>query len=275
MLKQRLLTALFLIPLFIGIVFVLPSYLVASLFAIVVLQATWEWGGLINLPMRAERLLLVSGVLNVLWFGYLLSASSIAVNLLLGVAVLWWCLAAWWIRQFEAEHDIPYGRYLGRDVWAGMLTLVPAWLALVVLHANPALGPRYVVFLLVLIWVADSGAYFIGRRFGRHKLARLVSPGKTWEGAAGALLVSLLVAWIGVAALDVDDGVRLQFVVICIVTAMFSIVGDLFESLVKRRAGVKDSGTLLPGHGGVLDRIDSLTAAAPVFLFGLILTGNT
>lgn len=275
MLKQRLLTALFLIPLFIGIVFVLPSYLVASLFAIVVLQATWEWGRLINLPMRAERLLLVSGVLNVLWFGYLLSASSIAVNLLLGVAVLWWCLAAWWIRQFEAEHDIPYGRYLGRDVWAGMLTLVPAWLALVVLHANPALGPRYVVFLLVLIWVADSGAYFIGRRFGRHKLARLVSPGKTWEGAAGALLVSLLVAWIGVAALDVDDGVRLQFVVICIVTAMFSIVGDLFESLVKRRAGVKDSGTLLPGHGGVLDRIDSLTAAAPVFLFGLILTGNT
>ncbi len=275
MLKQRLLTALFLIPLFIGIVFVLPSYLVASLFAIVVLQATWEWGGLINLPTRAERLLLVSGMLNVLWLGHLLSASSIAVNFLLGVAVLWWCLAAWWIRQFEAEHDIPYGRYLGRDVWAGMLTLVPAWLALVVLHANPALGPRYVVFLLVLIWVADSGAYFIGRRFGRHKLARLVSPGKTWEGAAGALLVSLLVAWIGVAALDVDDGVRLQFVVICIVTAMFSIVGDLFESLVKRRAGVKDSGTLLPGHGGVLDRIDSLTAAAPVFLFGLILTGNT
>lgn len=275
MLKQRLLTALFLIPLFIGIVFVLPSYLVASLFAIVVLQATWEWGGLINLPTRAERLLLVSGMLNVLWLGHLLSASSIAVNFLLGVAVLWWCLAAWWIRQFEAEHDIPYGRYLGRDVWAGMLTLVPAWLALVVLHANPALGPRYVVFLLVLIWVADSGAYFIGRRFGRHKLARLVSPGKTWEGAAGALLVSLLVAWIGVAALDVDDGVRLQFVVICIVTALFSIVGDLFESLVKRRAGVKDSGTLLPGHGGVLDRIDSLTAAAPVFLFGLILTGNT
>lgn len=275
MLKQRLLTALFLIPLFIGIVFVLPSYLVASLFAIVVLQATWEWGGLINLPTRAERWLLVSGMLNVLWLGHLLSASSIAVNFLLGVAVLWWCLAAWWIRQFEAEHDIPYGRYLGRDVWAGMLTLVPAWLALVVLHANPALGPRYVVFLLVLIWVADSGAYFIGRRFGRHKLARLVSPGKTWEGAAGALLVSLLVAWIGVAALDVDDGVRLQFVVICIVTAMFSIVGDLFESLVKRRAGVKDSGTLLPGHGGVLDRIDSLTAAAPVFLFGLILTGNT
>lgn len=275
MLKQRLLTALFLIPLFIGIVFILPSYLVASIFAIVVLLGAWEWGRLINLPMRAERLLLVSGVLNVLWFGYFLSATSIAVNLLLGVAVLWWCLAAWWIRQFEAEHDIPYGRYLGRDVSVGMLTLVPAWLALVVLHANPALGPRYVVFLLVLIWVADSGAYFIGRRFGRHKLARLVSPGKTWEGAAGALLASLLVAWIGVAALDVDDGVRLQFVMICIVTAMFSIVGDLFESMVKRRAGVKDSGTLLPGHGGVLDRIDSLTAAAPVFLFGLILTGNT
>lgn len=275
MLKQRLLTALLLIPLFIGIVFILPSYLVASIFAIVLLQGAWEWGGLINLPTRAERLLLVSGMLNVLWVGYLLSASSIAVNFLLGVAVLWWCLAAWWIRQFEAEHDIPYGRYLGRDVWVGMLTLVPAWLALVVLHANPALGPRYVVFLLVLIWVADSGAYFIGRRFGRHKLARLVSPGKTWEGAAGALLASFLVAWIGVAALDVDDGVRLQFVMICIVTALFSIVGDLFESLVKRRAGVKDSGTLLPGHGGVLDRIDSLTAAAPVFLFGLILTGYT
>lgn len=275
MLKQRLITALILIPIFLGIVFLLPSPLVATALAVVVLYGAWEWGGLIQLDSRAENLLLVSGVLNILWLGYLFSGSFVVVTLVLFAALLWWCLAAWWIWQFEAERDIPYGRYVERDVAAGLLTLVPAWLALIALHANPVLGPRYVVFLLVLIWVADSGAYFVGRRFGRHKLAPLASPGKTWEGVAGALLASLLVAWIGTLALDVGKDMRLEFVMICVVTSIFSIVGDLFESMGKRRAGVKDSGALLPGHGGVLDRIDSLTAAAPVFLLGLILIGNT
>lgn len=273
MLKRRVITALILIPLFVGIVFALPSYLVAAVFAAVALGGAWEWGGLLPLYSRAERLLLVSGVLNVMWFVYLFSASSFFVITILVLAVLWWCVAAWWIGQFQVGQDIPFGRYVERDVTIGMLTLVPAWLALYALHADPLFGPRYVVFLFVLIWVADSGAYFIGRRFGRSKLAHLVSPGKTWEGAAGALGVAILIAWVGVLTLGIGSEMRLQFMLLCAVTVMFSIVGDLFESMIKRRAGVKDSGTLLPGHGGVLDRIDSLTAAGPVFLCGLFLLG--
>jgi phosphatidate cytidylyltransferase len=129
-------------------------------------------------------------------------------------------------------------------------------------------GPGYVLFLFLLIWVADIGAYFAGRRWGRRKLALAISPGKTWEGAVGAGAAALAFALAGAAALGL--GSRWPgFVAICMVTVGFSIAGDLFESMMKRQRGLKDSGSLLPGHGGVLDRVDSLTAAAPVFLLGL------
>ncbi len=125
------------------------------------------------------------------------------------------------------------------------------------------------LFLLVLIWIADSGAYFAGRRWGRVKLAPAVSPGKTREGVygalAGAMLCALALAW-----MRPEIGAALVTIPLCLLTCLVSVAGDLFESLIKRQAGVKDSGTLLPGHGGVLDRIDSLTAAAPVFVFGLM-----
>jgi phosphatidate cytidylyltransferase len=147
-----------------------------------------------------------------------------------------------------------------------MVVLIAPWVAFMGLRSE--FGPGYVLFLFLLVWAADVGAYFAGRRWGQHKLAPAISPGKTWEGVAGASAATLILALLGAALLD--ESVRWPtFVVVCLITAGFSIAGDLFESMIKRQCGVKDSGSLLPGHGGVLDRVDSLTAAAPVFLLGL------
>jgi phosphatidate cytidylyltransferase len=149
-----------------------------------------------------------------------------------------------------------------------VLALVPSWVAMVRLRLSHPHGAEWVLFALLLVWVADIGAFFVGRRFGRIRLAPEVSPGKTWEGALGGLAVSALVAVAGAAWFRVA---LLPFLPLCLAAVGFSIVGDLTESLLKRFAGMKDSGSILPGHGGVMDRIDSLTGAAPVLLLGLTL----
>jgi phosphatidate cytidylyltransferase len=137
------------------------------------------------------------------------------------------------------------------------------------LRSLPEFGAGYVLFLLIMIAAADTGAYFSGRLWGRHKLAPQISPGKTWEGVLGAIAATLVIALSGALWFQVEPLYWMMFVGICLLTVLFSIIGDLFESMIKRQKGVKDSGNLLPGHGGVLDRIDSLTAAAPLFLLGL------
>jgi phosphatidate cytidylyltransferase len=153
---------------------------------------------------------------------------------------------------------------------AGVLALVPAWLALVRLRLDVPRGAEWMLFTLILVFAADIGAFFAGRRYGRVRLAPAVSPGKTWEGVLGGAAMSALVALAG----SEWFGVPVQsFLPLCLATVAFSIVGDLTESLLKRFAGVKDSGTLFPGHGGVMDRIDSVTGAAPVLLFGLSVLG--
>jgi phosphatidate cytidylyltransferase len=157
-------------------------------------------------------------------------------------------------------------------VIAGWLTLVPAWLAVVTLIAVDTRAPWLLLSLLLVIWSADIGAYFCGRAWGRHRLAPLLSPGKTLEGVGGGLGAALLTAFLlGSLLWHFDRGALAFWLALCAVAALFSVAGDLHESLQKRRAGVKDSGHLLPGHGGVFDRIDSLTAAAPVFLAGWLL----
>lgn len=145
------------------------------------------------------------------------------------------------------------------------------WLAIVALHGNGADGPRTVLFLLVLVWVADSGAYLAGRRWGRRKLAPGLSPGKTWEGVLGAGVGALVLGAGWSLFYRYPFGLALAFVTLCVSTVVVSVVGDLFESWMKRGCGVKDSGSIFPGHGGLLDRIDSLTAAAPWFVGGLSL----
>jgi phosphatidate cytidylyltransferase len=181
----------------------------------------------------------------------------VQLNDLLYVAAVWWVAALIWIVA------IPTAVNSATAAVAGLFVLIPAWFALVKLHEH---GPSVLLFLLLLVVAADVGAYFSGRKFGRNKLAPKVSPGKTWEGVFGGLFGAALVAAVGVSWFGVP---AVPFVALSLIAVIASIVGDLTESLFKRHAGIKDSGSLLPGHGGVLDRVDSVTAAAPVFLIGL------
>ncbi len=268
MLKYRILSALVLVPLVVLAVLKLDVGNFALLAALAVLLGSWEWSALIPLrqPLaRATYLLLTLGLLALTWKFAQLEAM---VNAVLWVAMLWWLFALFWISRPQLGSGESVAHTLLK-AGLGIGLMLSTWLALVVLHSRPDHGPHWVLYVLVLVWVADSGAFFAGRQWGHTRLAPRVSPGKTWEGVLGALLACSLYA-IGYAwYLGLQGSVLASFVLVCLVTVLFSIAGDLLESLMKRQRGVKDSGTLIPGHGGILDRIDSLLAAAPVFLFGL------
>jgi len=267
-LKQRLLTAAILIPLFSAAVLHLPTRYFALLIAAVVFVAAWEWGRLVRLPNPAWAVFMLVFVALIAWV-VAEKFSPAATRVISAAAMIWWAAAALWIMRFRSEEAGMLSPW--RGMVAGWLVLAPAFLSLCALHAEAAHGPGRVLFLLVLIWAADSGAYFVGRRFGRHKLAPRVSPGKSWEGFVGGMSAAALVAVAGGRWLGLSGEAMLWFVPLCLAVAMFSVVGDLLESLFKRTAGVKDSGRFLPGHGGALDRIDSITAAAPAFYLGLSL----
>jgi phosphatidate cytidylyltransferase len=180
----------------------------------------------------------------------------------------WWLVVLTWIARFPVGFDDTHPpRWL--KAGAGLL-VVPATIgAVALLHGSPD-GAWRLLFAFVLVWAADIGAYFTGQALGRHKLAPAVSPGKTWEGVFGGLAWALLVAAAAGAWLfRLEGGAWAPFLLLCVAVVLLSIVGDLGESLLKRQAGVKDSGTLLPGHGGMLDRIDSLLAALPALALGL------
>lgn len=268
MLKQRLLSALVLVPLVIVIVLYVDQRTFALLIALALLAAAWEWAALADLHGRRSRLLYMAATAAATAVTWYFARSEVFVNALLWVALVWWVFVLFWVSNPAlGRSDTPLHRMAKAALGIGIL--VSTWLALVVLHGRPDQGPHWVLFVMFLVWVADSGAYFSGRAFGQRKLAPAVSPGKTWEGVYGALGASALLAfgyawWLGLRA-----GTFTGFVLVCLVTVLFSIIGDLLESLLKRQQGVKDSGSLIPGHGGVLDRTDSLLAAAPVFLFGM------
>jgi len=268
MLRQRILTALVLLPLVVWGIVALPSPWLALLFGAVVAQGGWEWSRLMRIEFGGLRLAYVALVLSGMAGGWYLFAQGGEVWLALPVlSLFWWLMALVWVLTFPRTSS----RWSNPVVQGviGLLVLLPAWVAVIGLHASHGgLGPWLLLYMLSLIWVADSGAYFGGRRWGRRKLAPAVSPGKSWEGVYSALaltgLYALLAAWL----FGLGGKQWPAFVILSLVTVMFSILGDLSESMFKRHAGVKDSGTLLPGHGGVLDRIDSITSAAPVFVVG-------
>ncbi len=258
-LRQRIITAALLATLFVGAVLALPEAGFALLLAAVTLLAAWEWAALSGWSRggRIGHVVLTGLLLLGYWTG---REVTVVVLPPLFAATLFWLAAPLWLHRYAAGS----WRLTSRTAWSaiGLLLLPVAWLALLQLHRHHGALP--VLFLLVMIWLADSGAYFAGRRWGRRKLAPSISPGKTLEGVVGALAVTLVLA---VAFASSAPGGPL-FVLLCLVTVSYSIVGDLFESMLKRQRGVKDSGRLLPGHGGVLDRVDSLIAAAPIFALG-------
>lgn len=272
MLKLRLLTALVLIPLVVWGIIALPTPYLALILGLVIAQGGWEWGALMQLKslgQRAAYSLLLVACLGIAGYAWLSPHGRLIVLPVAGL--VWWLLATVWVLRYPRNTKC-WSRQI-MQAMIGILILVPAWLAVVTLHGSGEQGPFWLLYLLSLIWVADSGAYFGGRRWGKHKLAVEVSPGKTWEGAMSAMALSAIYAVGAAQLLGVAGNQWPMFVVLSLVTVAFSIIGDLTESMFKRHAGVKDSGTLLPGHGGILDRIDSVTAAAPVFVVGLWFTG--
>lgn len=269
MLKLRLLTALVLAPLAVVAILKLPSLALAWVFGAMVLAGAWEWSRLSGMRPWPVRLLYVAATAWLLWGAAGAWQRPEMLEAILVVTVFWWLVALLWILVFPGGPKRRPALTLITAI-AGFFVLVPAWLALIALHSAPQHGPWWVLFVLALIWIADSGAYFAGKRWGKRKLSPRVSPGKTREGVYGALALVLVYAFAAGWSLGVPHSQFLPFVLLCLVLVPISVVGDLFESLVKRQSGFKDSGTLLPGHGGVMDRIDSLTATAPAFLLGLL-----
>jgi len=267
MLRTRILTAAVLACLLLAGLFLLPAPWAVFGFGAVFTIGAWEWGGFGAVLGVAPRAAYTAGVGLLLLLAWRWTADREHLLLLLGAACLWWVIALLWLSLAPARHHPALALICGLPV------LVPAFASLARLDVSTeglARGPQLVLWLVLLVIAADIGAYFAGRNLGRRKLAPRVSPGKTWEGALGGLLMVVLVAWLGAAHFGLAVPSTLAFG--CAV-GIFSIIGDLTESMFKRAAGLKDSGVLLPGHGGLLDRIDSVTAAAPLYALGLFGSG--
>ncbi len=269
-LAKRVLTAGILIPSVIAAILFLDTEYLAICLAVIALLAAWEWSGLsgiINIPYKIVFILIFALSLT---GTYELISYTWFTDWVFVIASIWWLVITFVLfgcKQIKKADP-------GVGVWRLLICFIvvnPLWAALLVMHRHGEEGPLLMLFLLVLIWIADSGAYFAGHRWGKTKLAPVISPGKSWEGVYGAL-VGAFVCGAFLAWHQQDAANALWLIPLCVLTVFISVVGDLFESSLKRSMDMKDSGNLLPGHGGVLDRIDSLTAAAPVFLCGLQFT---
>ncbi len=273
MLKQRLITAAVLIPLVVLGILNLSSDVLNWFIALVVGLAAWEWLTLIGIADPIRRLLWVSGLFVLAQ----VFTESLPLGFVVFLAVLAWTVASVAIIQFRHTGLPRQLKTLFQSPVFGVATMIGLlalfWSTSISLHRNP-LGPEQFLYVLVTVWLADTGGYFAGKKWGHSPLAKEVSPNKTWQGVYGALVLTSI--WAVIAYMMGING-TLSFVawlLLTVVTVAVSIVGDLFESLFKRSHQVKDSGNLLPGHGGVLDRIDSLIAAVPIFVTGLMLLGT-
>jgi phosphatidate cytidylyltransferase len=269
MLKQRLLTAAVLIPLVVFSLLYLPTSIVQWLLAGVVVLAAWEWFAIIGYNERPERLFAFASL------GLIVVLTFIFISYLLLAIILWSVILVLVVRYAHTALPIKIEKVIMQPVLAvilASLVLALFWHSAVLLHSTP-LGAQQLLYIMVLVWLADTGGYFAGKRWGKTKLARAISPNKTWEGVAGAVVLGLIWAFIAYA-LNLSGSLSLiSWLLLSLVALLISIVGDLFESLFKRAHNIKDSGNLLPGHGGILDRIDSLLAAVPVFTAGIFWLG--
>lgn len=250
MLKTRIITALVLVAGFLAVLFLLPNVAAGFVFALVAALGGWEWAGFMQVAPRRRMVfgLLVFGLCLLFW-----TSPEQGFPLLWGLSAAFWLLfAPLWMKW----------RWPVACATVGLVVLLPTWAALVALHGR---SPLLLLAVMALVWVADIAAYFTGRAFGKHKLAPAISPGKTWEGVAGAVLGVLMYGYSVAPFLPVVQHVdRLTLAGALLLLTALSIIGDLFESLAKRQVGIKDSSQLLPGHGGILDRIDSQTSTLPL-----------
>ena len=279
MLKQRVITALILLPIVIWAVLDLSHMVFALVLTGILLFGAWEWSRIagIDNPVGRIAYCLITAFLLILIYWLLQIDSQLLFPILVGSGI-WWLFSLAWVMHFNRAH-VRSEFFIGTqqiDIAAGLagfVILLGTFAGLTGLRQNYAQGPTMVLMLLLLIWIADSAAYFVGRKFGKHKLAIHVSPGKSWEGVIGAIIAINVAALALGTVLKLNLQQQLALLIICFVTVLFSVLGDLTESMFKRQAGIKDSGQILPGHGGIMDRIDSLTAAAPIFLLSIMVTG--
>lgn len=281
MTKIRTLTALILAPIAIAAILLLPTPWLAALAAVVFLAGLWEWFKLAEIDDTLSRtvLLLVNLLLMValVWASRSSSGGSLVLfQLATVVGVIWWLLAALWLKHysFASDHDTHARMF---KLAASTLAVVPAWCALGLIHASdptPSVwgtipkGHLWLLTALMIVWAADSGAYFVGRRFGKRKLSPRISPNKTVEGLLGGLAAGIAVGVAGGALAGASSAQLPWVALVALLAVAASVVGDLYESLLKRHVGAKDSSNLLPGHGGILDRLDGVLAALPVFALG-------
>lgn len=284
MLKERVLSAIVMIIIAVGALFALsPLPFTLALSALIVV-GMWEWAQFAGFKRPISRALVAFVTFGLLLFPIMAATAQIQASRfitdetapLLFVGCIWWVVALGLVVSYPNS-----ARFWEKSVSAkfifGFCTLIPFLIGTLVLrfyqyNVNEYQGLYLLLYVFLLVWGADSGAYFAGRAFGKHKLAPKVSPGKSWEGAIGGVMTSAIIAVIFLQSTPENVFGRelntAAFVVLSVVTVAVSILGDLSESMFKRQAGIKDSSNLIPGHGGILDRIDSLTAAVPVFATG-------
>jgi len=271
-LKTRIITALILAPIAIGGVFFLPPVGFAIFTAALIALGAWEWANMAGLIEQPARVGYSAAVLLLLAALYTMTAQGV-----LWLALLWWLVGFGFVASYP-KNSARWGSVPARAAM-GLLVLVPAWVGLNYLRNGEfkfALTDNnllLILYVFTLVWVADIGAYFSGRKFGNAKLAPRVSPGKSWAGVWGGLAAVAVFALVVSQTLGAGAGQSVALIIVSVVTAAVSVLGDLFESMLKRFRGIKDSSRLLPGHGGIMDRIDSLTAAIPIFTLLVIQFG--
>ncbi|MBE9526716.1 MAG: phosphatidate cytidylyltransferase [Proteobacteria bacterium] len=286
MLLQRILTALVLAAVAIAAIFLLPTLYFFLFIAIIVLIGAWEWTALSEINKTSGKLafllFLIIPMLGVAFWTQILELISQllewpavkeysgALEWLVIGPVLFWVMMMMLIRKVP-EVLLKIEIKKGLTVFIGWFILFSAWMFLVKLRAF--YGSEAVMYFLALIWIADIAAFFTGKKFGKDKLAPEISPGKTIQGMYGAILSAIICAVLLALYYGYPFMIATDFAFLSVLTVLISIYGDLFFSLVKRKNKVKDSGSILPGHGGVLDRIDSVVAAAPFYYAGVILIG--
>ncbi|RDX38620.1 CDP-diglyceride synthetase [Vibrio campbellii] len=272
--KQRIITALILAPLVILGIFKLPLIGFIIALTAITLLGFWEWTQFTESKSRIAAL--VPAVV-VTGFSFLfISPDAVSLNQLaaphykvLALGFVWWIIASTMAITYPKTTNLWQGSKALRHVF-GFLTLIPFLWSVIILRASdisvdPYHGAKLVLYVCFLVWAADSGAYFAGKSMGKRKMAPHVSPNKTIEGLIGGIIAALIVGWLFAGWFDIQFTSPVHMVIITLITVVISVLGDLVESMFKRVSGIKDSSNIIPGHGGILDRIDSLTAAFPVF----------
>ncbi|MEI9696256.1 phosphatidate cytidylyltransferase [Moellerella wisconsensis] len=274
MLKYRLITAIILIPLVIAALFLLPPAIFGYVLIAISALAAWEWAQFAGWMTQGKRVgLAIIFAVGLLAMQSTFQDSTVLIDEPLIIYSLWAGLV-WWVAAILLVISYPasavlWGKSTLIRLLFGVLTIVPFYAGMMALrtvgyHTDTAFGAWWLLYVMLLVWGADSGAYLFGRTLGRHKMAPKVSPGKTLEGLVGGLITAGIISWL--FSLYAPIPMMPEYLLLTsAVVVVVSVFGDLTESMFKRQSGIKDSSHLIPGHGGIMDRIDSLTAAIPVF----------